>query len=82
MPCFGCSKGRVDGNFVVCPAPLNWKIEKSLAKRQSVCDDEVTDVVEVVEVLSPLKQKVLISKAAFEKEKDMVNFWCCSEEKK
>jgi hypothetical protein len=52
-----------------------WHIKLDLARKQAVCDDTATGTIETVQILTPLGIKALISKEAYSKEKDGLNFW-------
>lgn len=75
--CLECPKVKDEtGNNVVCTNPkLKWIIAKKLAKQQAVCDDTPTAETETVQILTPLGHKALISKEAYEIEKNGENFW-------
>ncbi len=75
--CAECPKLKdTTGNNGLCLNPeLKWIIAKKLAKQQAVCDDTLIGEAELIQVLTPLGQKALISKEAYEKEKNGENFW-------
>lgn len=72
--CSECTNFKVKDNIGECPKN-KWHIDLELAKRQAVCDDTTTGKVENIQVLTPLGQKSLISKEAYDKEKSGENFW-------
>jgi len=74
--CTECRRYREDSGMGFC-SKLKWEISPELAKRQAVCseDDELAEEIEMVTVLTPCGFKALISKEAYEKEKNGENFW-------
>ena len=74
--CTECRSYKERNNMGFC-SKLKWEIAPELAKRQAVCseDDELAEEIEMVTVLTPCGFKALISKEAFEKEKNGENFW-------
>lgn len=74
--CLKCQYFNIEKESTVGECRKNkWQIKIDLAKRQAVCDDSETDKIENVQILTPLGHKVLISKEAYEKEKNGENYW-------
>ena len=74
--CIECAKFKIENNMGICPK-YKWEIDLDLAKRQAVCseDDELAEEIEIVTVLTPCGLKTLISKEAYDKEKNGENIW-------
>jgi hypothetical protein len=73
--CIECIKFKEENDMGFCKK-YNWIIDLGLAKRQAVCNEEdEAKEIKMVTVLSPSDLKGLISKEAYEKEKNGENFW-------
>lgn len=77
--CVECKIYKEEDGMGYC-SKMRWEIMPDIAKRQAVCseDDDLAEKIKMVTVLSPCGNRVLISKEAYEKEKDETegwNFW-------
>lgn len=73
--CSECKKFKIENNMGICPK-YKWEIALDLAGHQAVCsEDDLAEEIKMVTVLTPCGLKALISKEAFEKEKNGENFW-------